>query len=65
MALRIETQGDETRLLLGPEEVRLLRRALERASFIDIPPEELPRVVAFATRVLESLTGEGVEPARR
>jgi hypothetical protein len=42
-------------LELDDEELRLLSRALERASFIDTPPEEQPQIAAFAARALEQL----------
>src|SRR5262249_40347894 len=44
-----------TTLELTDEEVKLLRWALERASFIDTPVEEQPRIAAFAARALEQL----------
>ena len=46
-----------TRLLLTTRETYLLRRALERASFIDTPVGEQGEIAAFCARVLESLAG--------
>ena len=43
------------RLDLTAAEVRLLRRALERASFIDTPMAEQPEILAFCARALEAL----------
>lgn len=40
---------------LAGSEVTLLRRALEKASFIDIPRDEQPAVAVFCTRALEML----------
>ncbi len=51
VARRIST----TTLELDDDEVKLLRWALERASFIDTPVEEQPRIAAFAARALEQL----------
>jgi hypothetical protein len=65
MGFHVESQGDETRLLLGRDEVKLLRGALERASFIDTPPKELPNVVAFAARLLDALPRDGATPERK
>jgi hypothetical protein len=53
--MNIERDGDRTRIELVGREVRLLRRALERALFIDTPLQEQPEMVAFATRALEQL----------
>lgn len=53
--MNIERMGDRARIELSAHEQRLLRRALERALFIDIPPQEQAEVVAFATRALEAL----------
>jgi hypothetical protein len=53
--MRIERDGDVVRIeLVGPE-ARLLRRALERASFIDTPVAEQAEIAAFCARALESL----------
>jgi hypothetical protein len=53
--MRIERDGDVVRIeLVGPE-LRLLRRALERASFIDTPMSEQAEIAAFCARALESL----------
>ncbi len=53
--MRIERQGDGVRIELSGAEVRLLRRALERASFIDTPVSEQAEIAAFCARALEAL----------
>jgi hypothetical protein len=53
--VNVEREGDGIRITLAGTEVHLLRRALEKASFIDIPRDEQPAVAAFCTRALEQL----------
>ena len=53
--MKVEPQGDGVRLELDGEDLRLLRRALERALFIDTPMDEQPAILSFCTRALESL----------
>jgi hypothetical protein len=53
--MNVARRGSTTTLELDDEEVRLLRWALERASFIDTPVEEQPRIAGFAARALEQL----------
>ena len=53
--MNVERTGDRTRIDLSAQELRLLRRSLERALFIDIPVQEQNEVVAFATRTLDAL----------
>ena len=43
------------KLVLAPEEAKLLSWALERASFIDTPQAEQARIAEFCARVLEGL----------
>jgi hypothetical protein len=53
--MKIEREGDVVRVeLVGPE-LRLLRRALERASFIDTPMTEQAEIAAFCARALDAL----------
>jgi hypothetical protein len=53
--MKIEHDRDVVRIeLVGPE-LRLLRRALERASFIDTPVAEQAEIAAFCARALDSL----------
>lgn len=61
----IVTHADETTTLtLNPTELKLLRRALERASFIDTPIEEQPQILAFAALALDQLGEAKPAPAR-
>jgi hypothetical protein len=53
--MRIERMGDGVRIELNGTELRLLRRALERASFIDTPVSEQAEIAAFCARALEAL----------
>ena len=53
--MRIEGLGSGVRIELNAAEVRLLRRALERASFIDTPVSEQAEIAAFCARALEAL----------
>jgi hypothetical protein len=53
--MQVRQNGDAVTVELGAQEVRLLRRALERASFIDTPPGEQGDILAFCNRALESL----------
>jgi len=51
----VEREGDRVRVVLEVGEVRLLRRALERASFIDTPMSEQADIAAFCARALDAL----------
>ncbi len=42
-------------IALSRTETHLLRRALERASFIDTPAAEQPAILAFCSQALEAL----------
>ena len=53
--MRVERQGDGVRIELSGAEVRLLRLALERASFIDTPVGAQADIATFCTRALEAL----------
>jgi hypothetical protein len=53
--VNVEQSGDSVRVELTRAELRLLRRALERALFIDTPPEEQSDILAFCTGALEVL----------
>jgi hypothetical protein len=56
--MKVERVGEGVRVELSPLEVRLLRRALERASFIDTPLSEQAEIAAFCARALEVLPPE-------
>jgi hypothetical protein len=53
--MRVTPSTDGCRLELDTAEVRLLRWALERASFIDTPAFEQVAILSFCTRALEAL----------
>lgn len=53
--MKVERDGDAVRIELRGPELRLLRRALERASFIDTPMSEQAEIAAFCARALETL----------
>ena len=53
--MRVEKADQEIRLTLQPRELHLLKRALERASFIDTPVQEQADIAAFCARALEAL----------
>jgi hypothetical protein len=56
--MKVELDGNVVRMELTPSESHLLRRALERASFIDTPLSEQPAILAFCQRALDSLPVE-------
>jgi hypothetical protein len=55
--VKIDTTTDTVTIELNRAELRLLRRALERASFIDTPMSEQAEIQAFCARALEALPG--------
>ena len=57
--MKIDAASDVVRIELSRAELRLLRRALERASFIDTPLSEQGEIQAFCARALEALPGAG------
>jgi hypothetical protein len=56
--MRVEQVEKEIRLVMTPAELHLLRRALERASFIDTPVGEQADIAVFCGRALELLRAE-------
>ena len=54
--MKIELKRSSARLTLDRHELRLLRYALERASFIDTPSNEQPSIAAFCSRALDLLS---------
>ena len=56
--MRVASLDDGLRIELTRDEARLLRLALERASFIDTPVAEQPAILNFCARALEALVGE-------
>lgn len=53
--MKIDLKGPSARLTLDRNELRLLRYALERASFIDTPASEQSKIAAFCSRALDLL----------
>jgi hypothetical protein len=53
--MEVEKAGEAFRLVMSPGELKLLRAALERASFIDTPPEQQAAILNFCARALELL----------
>ena len=53
--MQIEKAGEAVRITLTTGEAQLLRRALERASFIDTPVSEQGQIQEFCARALEAL----------
>lgn len=55
--MKVEQKDEVTTITLSEAEVKLLRRVLERASFIDTPVDEQSQIAGFASRALEQLAG--------
>jgi hypothetical protein len=53
--MKVERNGEGVKIFLDGAELRLLRRALERASFIDTPVAEQAEIAAFCARALEAI----------
>ena len=53
--MTIDRLADGLRIELSSDEAHLLRRALERASFIDTPAAEQPAILAFCSQALDAL----------
>ena len=53
--MQLEREGEGIRILLSEREAHLLKRALERASFIDTPVAEQEEIAGFCARALEAL----------
>jgi hypothetical protein len=56
--MEIERSTGGVRIALSRDETHLLRRALERALFIDTPASEQPAILAFCSQALEALPKE-------
>jgi hypothetical protein len=52
--MKLDRSGQLTTLTLTARELYLLRRALERASFMDTPAAEQPEIMSFCSQVLEA-----------
>ena len=53
--MNVEQKGRTVQIELDESELPLLRMALERALFIDTPPEQQGAILSFCTRALELL----------
>ena len=53
--MEVQKDGELLRLVLSRNEAQQLRWALERASFIDTPPEQQAAILNFCARALELL----------
>jgi hypothetical protein len=53
--MKVERTAEVTTITLTSAEAKLLRRVLERASFIDTPVDEQPQIASFASAALEML----------
>jgi hypothetical protein len=53
--MQLEREGEGIRVRLNDREAYLLKRALERASFIDTPVAEQEEIAGLCARVLEAL----------
>ena len=53
--MEVQMDGDRVRIVVDRSEAQLLRWALERASFIDTPPERQSAILSFCARTLELL----------
>jgi hypothetical protein len=53
--MELEKTPSGVKILLTPQEAKLLSWALERASFIDTPQGEQARIAEFCSHVLEEL----------
>jgi hypothetical protein len=56
--MNVTRHADSVELKLTLAELKLLRRALERASFIDTPVEEQGEIAAFCARALEATSAK-------
>jgi hypothetical protein len=53
--VKVERVGTSVRVELDGEEAHLLRRALEKALFIDVPREEQSAIAVFSQKALDAL----------
>ena len=53
--MKISKADGRATITLEPSELQLLRWVLERASFIDTPPEKQEAILEFAAKALEQL----------
>jgi len=53
--MKVYSRDQEINIALTPAELKLLQRALERASFVDTPAVEQPDIAAFCVQLLDAL----------
>jgi hypothetical protein len=53
--MKVERRNDDVVITLNQSDVALLRHVLERALFIDTPPQDQASIASFATRLNEAL----------
>ena len=53
--MKVTRDNGGATLHLDERELKLLRRALERASYIDTPPGEQEAILAFCARAIDQL----------
>ena len=53
--MKVERRKDDVAVTLDKRDAVLMRYVLERALFIDTPPQEQESIASFATRLLEAL----------
>ena len=53
--MNVERRKDDVVVTLDKRDVVVLRHVLERALFIDTPPQQQESIASFATRLLEAL----------
>ena len=54
--MKVERRTDDVVVTLDERDIVLLRHVLERALFIDTPPQEQANIASFATRLNEALS---------
>ena len=55
MSMEVAWQDEKLKLVLETGELRLLRRALERASYLDTPAADQAHIQVFCETLLEAL----------
>jgi hypothetical protein len=53
--MKVTKEKDGVQIHVDERELKLLRRALERASYIDTPPGEQEAILAFCARAIDLL----------
>ncbi len=53
--MKIQRDGANTTITLDAKELPLFRMTIERANFIDTPPEKQEAILNFGTKLLDQL----------